>query len=58
MQEGHYSWLAVMVPLMLLVGGYVMLMIVDIVGDFVVVCFNCHKDLESKVNDADNNLLS
>ena len=48
-QKGHYSWLAVMVPLMLLVGGYLLLMLVDIVGDRVVHVIRFYRRLENKV---------
>lgn len=47
-QKGHYSWLAVMVPLMLLVGGYLLLMLVDIVGDRVVHVIRFYRRLENK----------
>lgn len=47
-QKGHYSWLSVMVPLMLLVGDYLLLMLVDIVGDCVVHVIRFYRRLENK----------
>ena len=51
LQKGHYSWLAVMVPLMLLVGGYLVMQVVDIVGDCIVRLVRCHLGLRNKVSE-------
>ena len=46
-----------MVPLMLLVGGYIIMLIVDAVGDCVVRITRFHQRLESKVRGGNGGLL-
>ena len=43
----------VMVPLMVLVAGYVLMLIIDVVGDCIVRIIRCHVRLQNKVRGAD-----
>ena len=40
-----------MVPLMLLMGGYLVMQVVDIVGDCIVRLVRCHLGLRNKVSE-------